>query len=271
MAGIVPTKEFGRNSAMPETASALIETSPFGAGGEVSNPVRGGKGRGGARNISCRESFSLSLSQVTNLVQAAHFALAIDLPLTRFTTIHWEGAGVPLSEMAKATGRYIDLMTKALARHGSRTAWLWTHENGHGKGGHCHLLFHVPPKMVPVISRLQRRWLRSITGCPYRARQIHSKPIGGRLGVETGNPDLYAANFTAVLAYIVKGADLITASQFGLSRLEPGGRVVGKRCGTSQNIGLKARRDHRFCLSVELKLQTAPNPAEHTTIANCGS
>jgi len=32
------------------------------------------------------------------------------------------------------------------------------------------------------------------------------------------------------------------ASQFGLERLEPGGRIIGKRCGTSQNIGAKARK-----------------------------
>ncbi|AMU89514.1 hypothetical protein ATM17_10780 [Sphingopyxis macrogoltabida] len=149
--------------------------------------------------------------------------------------------------MAKATGRFTDLMAKALARHGSGTAWLWTHENAPGngpdKGGHCHLLAHVPADLVPVVTALQRGWLRRITGQPYRARVIHSKPIGGRLGLETANPDLHAVNHAAALAYVLKGASAEAASHFGLERLEPGGRIIGKRCGTSQNIGAKARKD----------------------------
>jgi hypothetical protein len=156
-------------------------------------------------------------------------------------TIHWASAGVPLAGMAKATGRFIDLMTKALARHGSGTAWLWTHENGPRKGGHCHLLIHVPADLVPVLTRLQRGWLRSISGQPYRARVIRSKPIGGRLGLETTNPDLHALNLDAAFAYVLKGANPEAASKFGLTTLEPGGRVIGKRCSTSQNIAAKAR------------------------------
>lgn len=150
-----------------------------------------------------------------------------------------------LADMAKATGRFTDLMAKLLARHGSGTAWLWTHENGDGKGGHCHLLVHVPADFVPALAGLQRGWLRRITGKPYRARVIHSKPIGGRLGLEIGNPDLHAINLQAALAYVLKGASPEVAPQFGLERLEPGGRVIGKRCGTSQNIGSKARRDSK--------------------------
>ena len=34
-------------------------------------------------------------------------------------------------------------------------------------------------------------------------------------------------------AYVLKGASPEAASQFGLERLEPGGRIIGKRCGTS--------------------------------------
>lgn len=199
--------------------------------------------RGGPRNRASRETDSLSPAQVANLTAAAAHASAIGLPFTRFVTIHWESAGIALADMARATGRFLDLMTKALARHGTRTTWLWVHENGAGKGGHVHILAHVPAELVPVVVGLQRRWLRRITGQPYRSRLIQSQPIGGRLGLETGNPDLHAVNLSAALDYVIKGADPIAARQFGLSRLEPGGRVVGKRCGTSQNIGPKARRN----------------------------
>jgi hypothetical protein len=143
--------------------------------------------------------------------------------------------------MAKATGRFTDLMTKALARHGSQTAWLWVHENGPNKGGHCHLLAHVPAEHVKRLSGLQMGWLRRITRRPYRKNVIHSDPIGGRLGLEVGNPALHAVNLAVALGYVLKGASDEAAAKFCLERLEPGGHIIGKRCGTSQNIGAKAR------------------------------
>ena len=198
-------------------------------------------GRGGARNRADRESHALTAAQIGNLRAAERHANRIGLPFTRMISIHWEAAGVPLAGMAKATGRFVDLMAKALARHGSGTAWLWVHEGGDGKGGHCHLLAHVPAKHVKRLTGLQRGWLRRITLRNYRARAIHSRPLGKRLGLETGNPELHAINLKAALAYVLKGANSEAASQFGLVRLEPSGRVIGKRCGTSQNIGVKAR------------------------------
>ncbi len=160
-------------------------------------------------------------------------------------TIHWEAAGVPLTGMVRATGRFTDLLAKCLLRHGSKTAWLWAHENGDGKGGHCHLLAHVPAHLVQAVTSLQRGWLRRITGQPYRARVIYSKPIGGRLGLEAGNPELHAINLDVALGYVLKGASAEAAFQFNLDRLEAGGRIIGKRCGTSQNIGAKARREQQ--------------------------
>ncbi len=201
-------------------------------------------GRGGARNCADRESHALTKAQIANLRAAERHSDAIGLPFTRMITIHWQAAGVPLAGMAKATGRFIDLLTKTLNRHGTRTAWLWIHENGDGKGGHCHLLVHVPAELVRLVGRLQLGWLKRITGRTYRKRVIYSKPIGGRLGLERGNPDLHRVNVVAALAYVLKGAAPEAASQFGLALLQPGGRIIGRRCSTSQNIGAKARRGH---------------------------
>jgi len=197
--------------------------------------------RGGARNSASRESHALTTAQIANLRAAERHADKMGLPFTRMVTIHWEAAGVPLTGMAKASGRFTDMVTKALARHGSGTAWIWVHENGHGKGGHCHLLLHVPAGLVPLVTKLQRGWLRRITGHRYRGRVIHSKPIGGRLGLEVSNRGLHAINVEAALSYVLKGASAAAAALCNLERLESGGRIIGKRCGTSQNIGAKAR------------------------------
>ncbi len=198
--------------------------------------------RGGVRNRADRESHALTSAQIANLEAAERHAKAIGLPFTRMITIHWQASGVALADMVKATGRFLDLLTKALARNKAKTAWLWTLENGDRKGGHCHLLVHVPAALVSILTKLQKGWLRRITGKPYRARVIHSKPIGGRLGLEAGNPELHSINLTVALSYILKGADAEAAEQFGLARLEAGGRIIGKRCSTSQNIGAKARK-----------------------------
>lgn len=204
--------------------------------------------RGGARNSRLRESIALTGAQAVNLIEAAHHATAIGLPFTRMMTVHWQAAGVPLEGMAAATGRFTDLLTKALARHGkrlsgSKTAWLWVHENGDGKGWHCHLLVHIPVELLPMVQKQRRRWLRLITGTPFKARVVKTDALGRRLGLETANPELLAANVEGALEYLLKGVApdaLIAAS---LKRLEPGGRIIGKRCGTSQNIGRKARSE----------------------------
>ncbi len=199
--------------------------------------------RGGARNRADRESHALTPAQIANLEAAERHSRAIGLPFTRMITIHWQAAGVALADMVKATGRFIDLLTKALARNKAKTAWLWTLENGDRKGGHCHLLVHVPAALVSLLTRLQKGWLRQITGKPYSARVIRSKPIGGRLGLETGNPELHAINLSIAFGYICKGAPQIILDSFGIDRMhEPGGRIIGKRCSTSQNISARARK-----------------------------
>ena len=226
------------NPSIPKTGTTLaINYLTSGVAADLPKPT----GRGGARNRADRERHTLTAAQIANLKAAERHAATIGLPFTRMISIHWQAAGVPLAGMAKATGRFVDLLTRWLKRKGHRSAWLWVHENCGPKGGHCHLLAHVPPKHVKALTGQLRGWLRLITGQPYRARVIHSKPIGGRLGLEAGNPDLHAVNLEAALGYVLKGASPEAASQFTLARLEPGGRVIGKRCGTSQNIGAKAR------------------------------
>ena len=254
-------------------AATAFETLPFREPGKVSNlPVQPGSpanraiggtgttlaisylrlgvaadlprkpGRGGARNRADRESDALSEANVANLIAATAHADAIGLPFTRAICIHWESAGVPLSGMAKATGRFTALLAKFLARHRCGAAWLWTHENGERKGGHCHMLAHVPAALVSALTRLQLGWLRGISGKPYRKRVIHSEPIGGRLGLEKGNPELHFANLAVAFGYLCKAAPQSVLNAAGIRRQhEPGGRVIGKRCGTSQNIAAKAR------------------------------
>lgn len=198
-------------------------------------------GRGGARNRADRPSQALSQAQIANLRAAERHSDAIGLPFTRMVSIHWKAAGVALEGMAKATGAFIDKLTKWLSRRGHKTAWLWVHENAGDKGWHCHILIHIPACVVSQLPAAQKRWLRQITRQPYSKRTIRSDPIGGRLGLESSNPQLHFANRKAALAYLLKGASDCAAQAAGLDLQEPQGLILGRRCSTSQNIGKAAR------------------------------
>lgn len=189
------------------------------------------KGKGGARNRADRQSTALTKAQEANLRAAEGHSRVIGLPLTRMITIHWKAAGVPLEGMAKATGAFIDKLSKWLARRNARTAWLWVHENTGDKCWHAHILIHIPAACVRELPAAQKRWLKQVTGRTYSAKVIRSDPIGGRLGLELSNPPLHRANCEAALAYVLKGRNPD----------KPQGLILGRRCSTSQNIGATAR------------------------------
>ena len=212
---------------------------------DSAGPPRGsipGIGRGGARNRANRQSHALTPQQVAGLTKAASHADRIGSPLNRMISIHWQAAGLAPNAMAGATGQFLGLLAKAMKRHRSRFAAIWVRENGADKGDHCHILAHIPASLVKIVTRLQLGWLKSITKRPYKANVIRSVSIGGKLGLETGNPAVYAHNLKAALGYILKGANPEAAEAFDLARLEPGGLIVGKRCGFTQNLGPGARR-----------------------------
>jgi hypothetical protein len=209
-------------------------------GGAAQLPKR--SGRGGARNYANRESHALKGPQIANLSAAEAHSRKIGLPFTRMITIHWKAAGVPLERIAAATGSFIDSLTRWLLRRGHRTAWLWVHENASDKGWHCHFLAHVPADLVKPLVGAQKRWLRRITGRAYRAKIIRSDPIGRRLRLETGNPELHFQNARAALAYLCKGAPQRVLDAAGIQRQhKPQGLVIGRRCSASQNINRAAR------------------------------
>lgn len=177
------------------------------------------------------------------IIAAAHFAARIGLPLRRHVTIHWEAAGVPDNQAAAATAAFLRLARDWLRKRGHPFAWLWVRENGHRKGSHVHILLHCRPELARAFSGMQRRWLRRITGKPYRARIIRTARIGGTLMAAESAPAVYAENLAAVVGYLLKGASPEAARLLGIARLEDGGRIIGRRCAASQNIGRAARQE----------------------------
>ena len=187
-------------------------------------------GHGGARNSKARISDVLTLAKAQATIAAAYQANKIGLPFNRFVTIHFERAGIADAEAAKATGDIMKLATDWLRKQGNVIAYAWVRENDIGdgsKGSHVHILCHCPDALP--IGRMWQRWLRNVSGRPYRAKSIKSERIGGTVNCYANAPLAYLQNLDRVLAYMSKGVSPADAAMLGLPKQEAGGRIVGKR------------------------------------------
>lgn len=192
---------------------------------------------GGARLRSDRVSACLSRKQTLATIGAAQQAIAIGLPFNRFVTVHWAALGLTDLDAAHATGRLLKLASDWMRYNEAAPAWAFVRENDDGdgsKGSHVHIMLHCPSSLP--IGRQWPRWLRKVTGRPYRKGGIRSLAIGRALNCYANAPDLYHENLGEVVAYCVKGVSPETASALSLPRQEAGGRVIGKRAGHSQNL-----------------------------------
>jgi hypothetical protein len=199
---------------------------------------------GGARNRRDRVTEGLTVKQAQSLMDAALHASQSGLHLNRHTTIHLERLGIKDANAAAAVGRYLKLMRDWVSRRGGRTAWIWVRENDiagqTGKGSHVHILWHLPASLR--IGSMSRRWAIAIANDRPQVRSVYTTRVGGRAGAERHLPEHFQTNLAIVLAYLLKGTVASAGTIAGISKLVPGGHVTGKRCGTSQNIGPKARR-----------------------------
>lgn len=188
---------------------------------------------GGARNRADRTSEGMSLDKVQGLIAAARRASAIGRPFNRFITVHWERAGVADVGARRASTALLKYWREWL---GGRTAYIWTRENGDGKGSHLHILAHLPEGRE-INGRRSMRWIEKITGQPYRRDVILTEKIAG-----ANQPDsaLYAENLGTVLAYVLKGVEPEAAAAIGIEH-KHGGRIIGKRCGMSRNARASAQ------------------------------
>lgn len=191
-------------------------------------------GRGGARNRADRVTTALSEGDVGKLLGAKERSLQVGLPFNRFTTVHWDAAGV--ADGPKATGRLLKLIGDWLRSRGRQAAFLWVREDGPNKGAHVHILLHLPPDLAEAFNGCQRRWLKAC-GARWRKGVLKTEIIGRSYQQALGGGDDYLANLSRTVDYVLKGADHRTRERFGIMRCEDGGSVVGKRCGVSQNLG----------------------------------
>lgn len=190
--------------------------------------------RGGARNRAGRVTTALGERDAGKVVAATARALQVSLPFNRFTTVHWDAAGV--TDGLKATGRLLKLIGDWLRSRERRAAFVWVREDGPNKGAHVHILLHLPPDLAGAFNGYQRGWLKAC-GARWRRGVLKTEIIGRSYQQALGGGDDYLANLSRTVDYVLKGADHRARERFGIMRCEDGGSVVGKRCGVSQNLG----------------------------------
>lgn len=198
--------------------------------------------RGGARPRKDKVSGALTIKQVEHIMQAIIAADMIGLPFNRFITIHWERAGLTGQDSALATSRFLKLARDNLVSKGFPFASIWVRENDEGdrsKGDHVHILAHVPKGHS--LGRWQRRWIRIITGKPYRKNVILTRTIARHSEAAENAPEHYQLNLTILAEYILKGACREAAMAFNLPSWRLGGKVEGQRVGMSKNLSRAIR------------------------------
>jgi hypothetical protein len=108
-------------------------------------------------------------------------------------------------------------------------------EVGVRNGAHVHIAFHLPRGWR--LGYLTRRWIKAAGG-QHAKRVSYIRPIGGSHNCAWTSPALYRENLERLGNYLTKGSDPAVAAELGLDLLKPGGAIVGKRWGRTQNLRL---------------------------------
>jgi hypothetical protein len=116
-----------------------------------------------------------------------------------------------------------------LAYRGQPLMIVWAHEQGTARSLHTHALIHVPPQYRAAFKAQLERWI----GNEITAKTIDIRPDdGGRISYIL--KDVAPAHYGA-----------LNIRQSYAKRRSPRNRPIeGKRAGTSQNLGPKARAAH---------------------------
>jgi hypothetical protein len=197
------------------------------------------RGWGGARNSALRPRPHLTLKQCEDMMAAADHAERIGMAFNRHWSVHYQSAGIAEADATRFIGRLLKLTREYARRHGGGFAAVWSRENGDGKGGHVHILMHLPADLS--LSGRTAKWVR-LAGGVCIAGVSYIRSVAGRLIAADNGGEHYAVNVGIVREYLLKGAAGEVRAALGLERF-PGeqGEVIGKRCGWTQNIGQGAR------------------------------
>lgn len=214
------------------TGLAIIDTIPSCASTST------GSGWGGSRNRRDRASDCLTPAQCKALIAAADYSDWLGCRFNRHWTVHYQKAEISEIRATAFIGRLLKLVREYAKRNNAAFTCIWAREGGDGKGGHVHILMHLPSALS--LAGRTRKWVR-LAGGVCRPGVSEIRQVGGRKKSADIGDAHYQHNAAAVKGYLLKGASVATGKALGLRLYGETGRVIGKRCGGSENIWTTAR------------------------------
>ena len=225
------TYEKGFGNIPHARATGVCQRRKMGADNLATSRVRGTWG--GARNRRDRVTTALSQRHAEGVLQAMAVADLAGMPLTRHWIVDYEMAGIADRDGAAFVGRLLIFLRRYARAQGESFAAVWVREVGVRNGAHVHIAFHLPRGWR--LGFLTRRWIKAAGG-RYSKGVSYIRPIGGSLNCAWTSPALYRENLERLGNYFTKGSESAVAAELGLELLKPGGAIIGKRWGRTQNL-----------------------------------
>jgi len=233
-----PFRERDRGQKTAEPQGIGPDAAYRSGGGGVSDsfaPLGAPGGPHSDRHYRENGSKKLTSAQVNNLTEAVVFADQAGLTLRAHLTTHWALTMAFDDREGKRAAKVREGLNKQLHRLGvlGGLTGVWVREcKAQTEVSHDHLLFHLPREIctAPI--------LQNLTACALRLVGRHGDGLTSRKAVKL---TLYLNGADG--RYLLKGGDREAWEKYRLpsSWRRVQGRIYGKRCGTTQNIGPAAR------------------------------
>jgi hypothetical protein len=145
------------------------------------------------------------------------------LPLDLFVTIQWSKVSYG-GRVQERLGRLCERLYQWLLRRGVALTHVYVHEVGSLREINTHIMVHVPRSVRREFEKMIPQWL-------------DSPACEGLVDVREVN------DHDGLTGHFLKGMEREAARALGILRCLDQGKIRGKRCGTSENIGRKARNE----------------------------
>lgn len=198
-------------------------------------------------------------NEVRELIEAYHHAKRIGRPLNIAVAINPAHLDQQPADVWLWFKVVLNKLRNWRRRQGFVYTCLWTRENYQGVGReHVHLLLHVPEHLQDDCEDALRRW------CPGKPETVHCEHV-----TSDGAFTYMLKQMTPQALYALCGK----VYREGCNRHDGAkvGKVLGKRCGTSKNLGPEARKAwHDRPRKGSIKAQTVVASEPKTNLSDAG-
>jgi len=174
----------------------------------------------------------ISLCQADNIIDAAEHAGNIGLLLNAHCTIMWNGTDVFADNDGRLFAKIREGLSKWLGRRSIQFTAVWAREvRAQHYGQHVHMVLHLPSKYR------KGKYLAEFEREVERLVDTHGGGIEGDWAVKI------TLHTNGDVRYLLKGGTAEVWRVYSVKRIwrQPQGIIFGKRSGTTENIGPKAR------------------------------